>query len=165
MNRRIKVTLWACFLNGVMFGLVKLFYEAAPVPMNALLYCTFLGFTVTFAVGAEAKNLAAYCGSMILGVFWVAGYLGFEAILLWTALPDIATKAIAFGLMSFVIEAMNMLVTKETFCRFIPLQFAVVIGVFSQQCQHIPYILAALAIGMFAALLSKRIYEKFLKAM
>ncbi|MGN0978592.1 MAG: hypothetical protein ACI4PH_11105 [Faecousia sp.] len=131
--------------------------------MGILLYCTFLGFTVTFAIGAEKRNLGAYFASVVLGVLWVAGYLGFEAVLLQTPLPDIAAKAIAFGLMSFVIEAMNMLVTKKTPFRFIPLQFAVVIGVFSQQCQHIPYILAALVIGVFAAILSKSIYDKFLK--
>jgi hypothetical protein len=163
MSRRVLITIWACLLNGVMFGLVKFFYEAIPVPMSSLLYCTFLGFTMTFAVGAEAGKLGAYFASIALGILWVAGYLGFEAVLLWSPLPDIVTKAIAFGFMSFVIEAMNMLVTQKTPFRFVPLQFAVVIGVFSQQCQHIPYILAALIIGMVAALLSKHIYARLLE--
>ena len=158
----MKKIIAACSVNGVMFGFIKLFYELTPLPMTVLLYCTFLGFTVTFAVGADAKKFLQYMSSILFGIVWVAGFILFEKIFLLTSLPVIASKAIAFGVMSFVIEVANVKYLKDTCFGFIPLQFAVVIGVFSQQCQHIPFILTALVIGIFAALLSKKIYEKML---
>lgn len=154
----MKRLVWACGLNGMLFGLVKLFYEMAPVPMTNLLYGTFLGFTVTTAVGAEWRKGKEYLGSIGVGLVWAAGYVGLEAALLFLPLPEILTKALAFGIMSFLIEAGNQFVLPRTRCHVIPLQFAVVIGIFSQQCRHVPYVLAALLIGVLAALISRQIY-------
>lgn len=49
-------------LNGILLGGVKLFYMLMLEPMNGLLYCTFLGFTVTTAVGANWKKIGYYLG-------------------------------------------------------------------------------------------------------
>lgn len=163
MNNYLKKTIEACSLNGIMFGLIKLFYESVPEPMSGLLYCTFLGFTVTFAVGGQAKEFGNYLLSIGMGLIWTGGYLGFEAALIWLPFSADSSKAIAFGLMSFVIEFMNVLLLNKTPFRFIPLQFAVVIGVFSQQCQHIPFVLFALLLGVITALCSKTIYRVFLE--
>ena len=150
----------ACALNGIMFGAVKWFYEILPMPMHEILYCTFLGFTVTTAVGARRRELPLYLANTGIGLLWVAGYMGFEAVFLLTSLPDTAAKAAAFGLMSFVIEAVNMLALKRKNICIIPIQFAVVIGVFSQQGKHIACVTAALLIGGAAAFLSREIYAK-----
>lgn len=154
----MKKGMWACALNGIMLGAVKLFYELTPIPMANLLYCTFLGFTVTFAVGAEVKKTGRFLGSLAIGLVWAAGYVGVETVFLDFPLPEIAAKALAFGLMSFIIEAGNCMILSKTKFNIVPLQFAVVIGIFSQQCRHIPYILGALLIGMTVAVISKQIY-------
>ena len=161
MKTNLKKALVACFLNGVMFGLIKLFYESVPAPMNDLLYCTFLGFTVTFAVGGNVKEFGKYLLSSGIGLLWVGGYLVFEAALVGLPFPVHGLKAFSFGLMSFVIEFMNQTFLPETPFRFIPLQFAVVVGIFSQKCEHIPFVLIALLIGFAAAPLSKVIYHYF----
>lgn len=158
----MKNTMLALSLNGIMFGLIKLFYELVPKPMSALLYCTFLGFTVTFAAGARVRETAAYLGSIFIGIVWVMGYIGFEAVFLVLAMPESGVKGLAFGCMSFVIEALNLLIIGKTRFKYVPLQFAVVIGIFSQQCRHIPSVLAALMIGVLAALLSRKIYVELL---
>ena len=158
----MRNTMLALFLNGVMFGLIKLFYEIVPEPMSVLLYCTFLGFTVTFSVGAQIRELRAYLGSIVIGSIWVAGFAGVENMFLSFMVPLVGAKVIAFGFMSFLIEASNLLGIGKLKLKYIPLQFAVVIGVFSQQCEHIPYVLISLIIGILAALLSKRIYLRFL---
>lgn len=158
----MKKTFLAFVLNGALLGLIKLFYELVP-PMSGLLYCTFLGFTITTAVGAKAAQTGAYLVSTVLGAAWAAGYVALEQLLLLTALPETASKALAFGLMSFIIEAANGLAfTKVKSTRYVPLQFAVIIAIFSQQCQHVPQVLAALVIGAAAALLSKHIYTMLL---
>lgn len=162
MNERMKNLNLACLLNGIMFGLIKLFYEIVQAPMSAILYCTFLGFTVTFAVGAQSRKMGAYLGSIVVGVLWVAGYIGFEYLFLLAPIPEIVAKVVAFGFMSFVIEIVNLRVIGKTQFKFVPLQFAVVISVFSQQGEHIAYVLMALIIGVLAALLSKAIYMKLL---
>lgn len=174
----MKHTILACCLNGILLGVIKLFYELVPEPMSNLLYCTFLGFTVTLAVGAQIRELGDYLGSILMGIIWVMGYVGIESMVLQLLIPfsisppisrsipqsilRSGAKGVAFGFMSFVIEASNLLFIGKTRFRFVPLQFAVVIGVFSQQCRHIPYVLAAILIGVLTALLSKKIYLEFL---
>lgn len=150
----------ACALNGLMFGAVKWFYEIISLPMHGVLYCTFLGFTVTFSVGAKREALGAYLGNLIIGLVWVAGYMGVESAVLLLPISALAAKVTAFGLMSFVIEAVNTMVLGKTGFCFVPIQFAVVIGVFSQQGKHMVSVVAALLIGMVAALISKMIYRK-----
>ena len=61
----MKKILAACGINGLMFGFIKLFYEFTPLPMTMLLYCTFLGFTVTFAVGADTKKFLQYLSQLV----------------------------------------------------------------------------------------------------
>lgn len=162
-GENIKMTVLACFLNGIMFGMIKLFYEIVPHPMNGLLYCTFLGFTITFAVGADKKQIKEYFGSIVVGVLWVLGYLGFEFIFLLFPIDTLTAKVLAFGIMSFLIEIINIRILNNTHFRYVPLQFSVVIGVFSQNGENIPYVLIALMIGILAAILSKQIYGRFLK--
>ena len=160
MFRRRYPLAAACALNGVMFGAVKWFYEMVPMPMHEILYCTFLGFTVTAAVGARRKDVPLYLANTGIGLLWVAGYIGLEAAFLCVPIPDTAGKAAAFGFMSFVIEAANMLFLKQRNMSIIPVQFAAVIGVFSQKGEHIACVTAALLIGEAAALLSRGIYAK-----
>lgn len=62
--------------------------------------------------------------------------------------------------MSFVIEISNILLTRDTVFGIIPLQFAVVIGVFSQKGKNIHYVLTALVIGAANAIISKSIYRR-----
>ncbi|OUQ21865.1 hypothetical protein B5E84_00980 [Lachnoclostridium sp. An14] len=154
--------IWACALNGILFGLIKLFYEIVPAPMAELLYCTFLGFTVTYAVGAEWKKAGHYVCSLAVGLIWVAGYVGLEMVFWQFPLQAAISRAVSFGVVSFVIEGANLFFLPKTKGAVVPLQFAVVIGVFSQKCRHIPYVLTALFIGVAAALISKQIYKYFL---
>lgn len=155
--------LLACVLNGLMLGLVKLFYLLVPEPMSGLLYCTFLGFTVTYAAGVPAENIKNGICSFFMGIIWTIGYVVIEKIFLYTPLSDVASCAIAFGLTSFIIEAMNILVTRDTPSGISALQFAVIIGVFSQKCQHVVYVILAVLLGYGAALISKMIYLKLAK--
>lgn len=158
----MKKTALAFLLNGIMFGMIKLFYELVSHPMNGLLYCTFLGLTVTFSVGADKRQIRAYFGNLVVGILWLFGYLGFEYIFLLFPLDSLLARVLAFGFMSFLIEILNVRIIGNTHFRYVPLQFAVVIGVFSQNGKNIPYVLIALIIGIFAAILSKQIYGRFL---
>lgn len=161
----MKRAVLACSLNGLLFGGIKLLYELAGGNFSGLLYCSFLGVTVTLAVGAQWKEVPYYLGSLGFGLVWVGLYLGIEAALLTLPIGETAGKAIAFGLASFVIEAVNLFVLIKSRCKYAPLQFAVIIGCFSQGCRHIPLILLALIIGMTAGLTSKVIYAWLLKPM
>lgn len=159
----MSAVILACVLNGLMLGLVKLFYLLVPEPMNGLLYCTFLGFTVTYAAGASAENIKNGLCSFLTGAVWTIGYVAIEKIFLYTSIPDVSACAIAFGLTSFIIEAMNILVTRDTSFGISALQFAVIIGVFSQKCQHVGYVILAILLGYGTALISKAIYSKLAK--
>ena len=160
INKR-KIIL-ACALNGLMFGGIKWVYELSPMPMTLLLYCTFLGFTVTSCVGAKAEKAGIYLCNFAIGFLWAMGYMGAEYILLLLPLSIIMAKTAAFGIVSFLIEITNILLPNKNEIWFAPLQFAVIIGIFSQQGNHIPYVVLALVIGMLAALLSKKIYQNIL---
>jgi hypothetical protein len=150
----------ACVLNGIMFGIAKLFYEVVPVPMHNLLYCSFLGFTVTSATNPEMNSIPKLLASMGAGLVWVGGYILFEYMFLKLPITPMVSKAVAFGLMSFLIEVLNTQYLRKTPFQCIPLQFAVVIAMFSQQCHNIMLVLVALIIGVIMALLSKRIYMR-----
>lgn len=154
----MKTKLAACIITGIIFGIFKLFYEFAPETMRALLYCTCLGFTVTFASGAKINQFPGYLLSMLTGLLWAAGYVFGEKAFLMTGMPDLPAKVAAFGLVSLCIEMMNSFVLPNTVFRFIPLQFAVIIGVFSQKCDHIPEVFLAILIGAAGAVISKQMY-------
>lgn len=149
----------ACLLNGLLLGALKWFYEMVPAPMSGLLYCTFLGFTVTAASGSRPERLPHYLASMGTGFAWALGYIGMEKILFLASIPAIAARAIAFGIVSFLIEAANKRLTPGTPAGVITLQFAVIIGIFSQKCQHMGFVLCALFIGVLCALVSAYIYR------
>lgn len=156
----MKTKLAACIITGIIFGLFKLFYEFAPETMSTLLYCTCLGFTVTFASGAKIKQFPGYLLSMLTGLLWVAGYVYSEKVFLMTGISELPAKVIAFGLVSFFIEMMNGFVLPNTAFRYVPLQFAVIIGVFSQKCNHIPEVFLAILIGAAGAIISKKMYAR-----
>ena len=148
-------------LNGVLLGLVKCFYMLMPAPMNELLYCTFLGFTVTTVCGAQWKKTGHYLGGFGVGILFTEAYIWTEKLFLKGNLPELMECVMAFAVVSFLIEISNILVTRDTPFGMIPLQFAVVIGVFSRKGQDISYVMAALVIGMAVAIVSKSIYLKF----
>lgn len=150
----------ACVLNGVLLGAVKLFYLVVPEPMSGLLYCTFLGFTVTYAAGPSADDGKTGICSFLTGGAWTIGYVVLEKLFLLTPLPAVVSCTLAFGIVSFGIEAANILITRNTPFGISALQFAVIIGVFSQKCQHVVYVILAVVIGYIAALISKAIYQK-----
>ena len=153
----------ACALNGFLFGGVKLFYEFCGGSFAELLFCTFLGITVTLAVGAEGRKLPFYLGNLGIGFFWVWLYIETEVLLLQFSLPDIMGKAIAFGLASFVIETVNLLGLSKSRWHYPALQFAVIVGCFSQKCRQMPLVLLALVLGVGIGVISKQIYANCLK--
>lgn len=150
----------ACALNGLLLGVIKLFYLLVPEPMNSLIYCTFLGFTVSYAAGHPVENIKNGICSFLTGGIWTIGYVVLEKLFLLTPLPVIGSSALAFAMTSFIIEAANILIIRNTPCGISALQFAIIIGVFSQKCQHIVYVSLAILIGYAAALISKMIYHK-----
>ncbi|MCD7788977.1 MAG: DUF1097 family protein [Bacteroides thetaiotaomicron] len=153
----------ACSLNGVMYFVLKLLYNLAPEPLNGMMYLVFLGLCVTFAVGAEWKRLPSYLGCIVVGVVWFYGYCEFDALTNGFLFSDAVNSAIGFGFMSFVIEIFNICLLSGTPLGFSPMQFASVIGIFSQGGENIPYVLVSLVVGMMAAMLSKTIYSTILR--
>ncbi len=161
MKRQLEL----CLLNGLLFAVLKCFYEVVPMPMpmHDLLYCTFLGITVTGAVGACWRKIPCYLIHFLIGVVWVIGYIGCESFFLCLPLNYVIAKVIAFGLVSAFIEIVNHMVFQKTALRYTALQFSVVIGVFSQRGKNMEYVLAALLAGMLTAVISKFIYEDFFR--
>ncbi|MGM9602398.1 MAG: hypothetical protein ACI3W5_12570 [Faecousia sp.] len=153
-----KKVILPCILNGVLFGVIKLCFELSGESYSQFLYCSFLGITVTLAAGAKPEELLSYFRNLLIGLIWVGLFLGTEAVCLLLPMPLFFTKALSFGLTSFVIELTNQSVLGARFFQYPSLQFAVIIGCFSQKCSHMSVVFTALTIGICAAILSKLIY-------
>lgn len=159
----MKYAVFACALNGLLFGAIKLFYELIGGMFSTLLYCAFLGITVTLSVGAGRKEALSYLGNLGIGLFWVWLYVEVETIFLIILSNEWIGKAVAFALVSFVIEVANSFLLRKSKWNYPTHQFAVIIGCFSQKCQHVPLVMAGLVLGVVAAIISKAIYARYFK--
>lgn len=157
MNRKI---LTASLIYSIPISIVSGIYMVLPSPFNSILWCMYIGFFITNALGPEFSKLPGFIISQIIGWGWALIY-NYAVIFLISSM----SLPFAMGVGIFIVTVLLCIIHFGFFYgakwNFVPMLFPPVASFFAVQSDltMIPYCAASLIIGCVAAIVSMALWK------
>lgn len=122
---------WAIWI-GVLSGIYVAIYSLIPFPNKNLIWMTFVALPIYFNGGAKRNEFPNYVASMIVGILWALLYLFGIGVLAKAGVSTPVTLLLDIGILTFVVCAVHLTITANTWINNVPIIFGALALTFSQ---------------------------------
>ncbi|MFZ7134550.1 MAG: DUF1097 domain-containing protein [Eubacteriales bacterium] len=149
---------------SVLVAVVSGGYYLLPLEVTSVLWCVFVGLAVTFASGADVKQVPNYILSEVSGIIW--GYIYFFIIGWFMSNSNMSAATIMFWvvlIVTIIVVCIHMILLKNTWFNQVPLVFSALACYFAVQGNGFVYVGLSLILGTFIAVGTNPIVMLFTK--
>lgn len=146
---------------GALCGLYVYLYNYMPI--TNLLWMTFVALPIYFGAGAKREEFPHYVTSLLVGVIWGFIYLKLIGVVITAGVSMNLALLLVVGVVTFIMCAIHICVTGNTWANKLPIMFGAVASMFSQNGESAGSIFLTLFGGLILALLIVEVTNVFNK--
>lgn len=142
-------------VRGIAFALITLLFTTVDF-FKELLWCIYIGFSLTMAFGAKKGEYKYYVCSLLAGYVWSLAYVFFPSFMEKTfPIPSFAAMTVSELILTFLLLFVHLKFLRNTWLNKIPMVFAEITTVFIGGIDHIALCGLSTFMGISMAVLTE----------